>query len=380
MKFYKQGLTCLIAGALWANTAAAYTISLHGGFFFGPGPIVPDIELPDGQIRNVEFDLAAYTGFAPFSNAGQTLSDGKTLINENIDAGVLVVGDNKQQNFLLVAINDGPHKGKEEYAFNDNYEMVWRVDLALDPGFEEGLIRLHDFVLSTGIVEIPKSVQTDKNIPGGYDKAGSKLSGDYLFGKVGDYDNDGFLDGVIVAAPHVPMKSNMLPGAPVGNMRGFTTDIPLKPLVATELALRSVASFKRLANKAIADNNAKQLTAVLTEARSRVLGARQNYDTSLLSGALKADKLAAHTLGWHIDGVERLAFIPWSFLTTYDYSTGNISGSIVESTGLFFDKLDELTSKVAGLNEQYQQAFKPASAQAVKQSANQAKAADNSDK
>jgi len=351
----------LIGGLLSTNTVFSYTFTLQGGHFFGPGPIVPDLALPDGKIKNVQFDVKNFTGFTPFVNHGTKLTDGKTLINENIEAGVLTLGKNKQrkQKFSLVAVNGGPQDGKEIYYFNENYEFIWAVDFALDPGFPEGIIRVNDFFLTTGIVEIPKSLQSEKNIPGGYDKAGSKLSGDYLFGQVGDFDNDGFLDGVIVAAPHVPMKSNLLPGSPVGNQRAFISDIPIKALVACELTLRNISNFKTLVDNTIEQNNAKRLEELLNEIRGRIYVARNNFDQALLIGSLKHSKVEVHTLGWHIDAVETLVFIPWAFLSSYDYRYGNIPESIVESTGLFFEKLEKLIADVAELNRRFNQTFTP---------------------
>jgi hypothetical protein len=351
----------LICGLLSTNTVFSYTFTLQGGHFFGPGPIIPDLALPDGKIKNIQFDENNFTGFAPFVNNGTKLTDGETLINENIEAGVLTLGQNKQrkQKFSLVAVNGGPQDGKETYYFNQNYEFIWKVDFALDPGFPEGIIRVNDFFLTTGIVEIPNSLQSEKNIPGGYDKAGSKLSGDYLFGQVGDFDNDGFLDGIIVAAPHVPLKSNLLPGSPVGNQRGFTSDIPIKPLVACELTLRNIRNFKTLVDKSIEQNNAKQLEELLNEIRGRIYIARNNFDRALLIGSLKHSKVQVHTVGWHIDAVETLVFIPWALLSSYDYRYGNLPESIVESTGLFFEKLDKLITDIAALNHQFDQTFTP---------------------
>ena len=49
--------------------------------------------------------------------------------------------------------------------------MVWLVDLALDPGFDQGIIRVDDFILTTGVVRIKESTQTQRKQPGGYDQA-----------------------------------------------------------------------------------------------------------------------------------------------------------------------------------------------------------------
>ena len=97
----------------------------------------------------------------------------------------------------------------------------------------EEIIRVNGFRLTTGWVQVQRSLQTASGTPGGYDKAGSLPSGTFLVGRVGDFDRNGFLDGVLVAAANVPMQADMLPGAPVANLRGFTTDIPVNPLTAT---------------------------------------------------------------------------------------------------------------------------------------------------
>src|SRR5882724_2558047 len=62
-----------------------YSFQLSGGYFYGPGPIVPDTELPDGRLVNIRFDTGAFRGYAEFSNdgrGGSMLSDGKTRINQ----------------------------------------------------------------------------------------------------------------------------------------------------------------------------------------------------------------------------------------------------------------------------------------------------------
>ena len=200
-----------------------YTFHLTGGSFFGPGPIVPDTSLPDGRLININFDPRELRGYAAFFNDGRQeskLSDGKTRINQNIDAGRLNIGGGFQT-VLLVAVEGGPNRGTEQYYLDEDYRFVWRVDLALDPGFEEGIIRVDDFILHTGVTRIAPSLQTRNNLAGGYDQAGSLKTGQLLLGRVGDFDQNGFIDGILVAAPNVPMVADLLPGAPVGNRRGF---------------------------------------------------------------------------------------------------------------------------------------------------------------
>lgn len=223
-----------------------HTFHLEGGYFFGPGPIVPDTQLPDGQLANIRFDVERMSGYCEFANSGgrgSLLSDARTRINQNIDAGRLLIGGGTSP-ILLTAVDGGPHHGTERYYLDDQYRFVWRVDIALDPGFPEGIIRLDDFVLNTGVVRIGRSLQTQRGEPGGYDQAGTLPAGTYLAGRVGDFDQDDQLDGILVAAPHVPLAADMLPGAPVGNRRGFRTDVPIVANVSTELMLRGVMHLR----------------------------------------------------------------------------------------------------------------------------------------
>jgi hypothetical protein len=330
-----------------------HTINLSGGHFFGPGPVEPDLPLPDGRIVNVEFDRHKFEGQTHFYSDGSEkslLSDGKTKINQNIDAGLLKMGEG-DHSFLLVAVDGGPNSGRETYSLDENYNFIWQVDLALDPGFKEGIIRVDDFILTTGIVKLPTSLQTERGFPGGYDKAGSLKSGQYLVGRVGDFDQDGFLDGVLVAAPNVPIESSMLPGAPVGNKRGFKTDIDLPPHLACELTLRGVMNFKDPIFEAITQNNIPELAKLLEESKTRLNAARTNLERALLVGAWKEWKKEGFALTWRLDAVQTLHFISWAFITGYEYPAGKVPESVADATHRMFDQLESLIIKVEALNQ-----------------------------
>lgn len=274
-------LCCALQGGAPAATAAGtlsrHTFHLEGGYFFGPGPIVPDTKLPDGDLANIRFDVDRMSGYCEFANSGgrdSLLSDGRTRINQNIDAGRLLIGGGTSP-ILLTAIDGGPHHGTERYYLDDQYRFVWRVDIALDPGFPEGIIRLHDFVLTTGVVRIGRSLQTQRGEPGGYDQAGTLAAGTFLAGRVGDFDQNDRLDGVLVAAPHVPLAADMLPGAPVGNRRGFSTSVPITANVSAELMMRGVMHLREplLTTLSEADVPAtRELTRDLSE-RLRIIHA-----------------------------------------------------------------------------------------------------------
>lgn len=284
------------------DTLRRHTFHLQGGFFFGPGPIVPDTKLPDGQLANIHFDAEQMSGYCEFANSGgrdSLLSDARTRINQNIDAGRLLIGGGTSP-ILLTAVDGGPHQGTERYYLDDQYRFVWRVDIALDPGFPEGIIRLDDFVLNTGVVRIGRSLQSQRGEPGGYDQAGTLPAGTYLAGRVGDFDQDDQLDGILVAAPHVPLAADMLPGAPVGNRRGFKTDVPIAANVSAELMLRGIMHLREplLTTLDEADTHgARELSSDLSERLTVIHStARRSLTEKRWPAGTQAERLLARLL------------------------------------------------------------------------------------
>jgi hypothetical protein len=322
---------------------------LHGGFFYGPGPVKPDTALPDGDIAGIAFDVAQWRGTASFKPADKLLSDGTTRVNANIDAGRLVIGENKQaKTFWLTAVDGGPHQGTETYTFDDSLNFVWQVDLALDPGFAEGIIRVDNFKLTTGWVQVPRSVQSTNGIPGGYDRAGSLPSGSFLVGRVGDFDRDGYLDGVLVASASVPLESDMLPGAPVGNLRGFVTDIPVEPLTAAEMTLAGVQNMQPVIDQLMAAGDLPKLKDMLADIGDRIDAASLNCEDAFLKGD-RARKDALQEIRWRIDAARKLFFIPWAFLSHYEYPAGKPSESIQDSTRRGFEIVADILPRLKAL-------------------------------
>lgn len=339
----------LLAGLALALPTAAddYAFQLHGGHFYGPGPVVPDTPLPDGLIQGIQFDLDKLAGVAVYAPSADTLSDGETHTNANIQAGELSIGgDSDHKAFWLYAVAGGPNEGRETYRFDDDHNMVWTVDLALDPGFPEGIVRVDNFTLTTGQRTVPLSLQTEQGMPGGYDKAGSLESGTVLVGRVGDFDADGFLDGVIVASANVPMQADLLPGAPVGNVRGFSSDIPVAPLFALELTLDGIVNLRPLVEQSLTGDQIDTLTERLTDVNDRLLAARANYEAAYL-GAPTEGRAALQALGWRLESIRQMIYIPLAFLTTYDYPDGNASSSIVDAVTRAFDKAAALADLLA---------------------------------
>ena len=346
---------CSMSGSnSYSNNETLHSFTLSGGYFFGPGPIVPDTELPDGKLRGIKFDKQSFSGYATFANDGtpeSILSDGVTLINQNIDAGRLNIGDGSNP-LLLVAVNSGKNKGREYYNLDDDYRFVWKVDLALDPGFTEGIIQIDDFTLHTGLVKIADSLQTQQGIPGGYDQAGSLQSGQYMAGRVGDYDQDGYIDGILVAAPNVPLESTMLPGSPVGNQRGFTTDIEIGSHLSCELTVRGILHYKEPIIEILADNRMDELITMLKDIQTRISAASKNMTHALLQGEWKEAefKESANNLIDLLEAAKILNFMSYSFVTGYPNTTGMVSDSVKDAIANMFLKLELLAVQIGELN------------------------------
>jgi hypothetical protein len=354
-----RAVVSVAAAALAAATgpaAEATEFRLKGGHFYGPGPIEPDAALPDGRLVNIRFDRHSFTGECGFVNDGTAagvFSDGATRMNQNIDAGTIRLGDGRET-VRLAAVDGGPHGGAEHYYLDADYNMIWRVDLALDPGFKEGIIRVDDFVLSTGVVEVQRSLQSQRRIPGGYDQAGSLKSGQFLAGRLGDFDQDGFMDGVLVAAPNVPMEANLLPGAPVGNKRAFTTDVELPAHLAAELTLRGVTNFRAPLAALAQRADPAEFRKLHVEIGERLRAARDNMERAIFVGAWKegARRARGHDLTWRVDALQTLSFIVLAFTDAYypPTATNRPGAGVQDATRKLFEQLAPLIEAVAELN------------------------------
>lgn len=336
-----------------------HQFKLVGGHFYGPGPIAPDTALPVGYLHNIRFDEKHFSGYAQFTNDGSEnalLSDGKTQINQNIEAGVLDIGGGSNP-VTLVAVKGGPNNGREYYSLGDDYSLNWKVDLALDPGFAEGIISMDNFRLTTGLIKIAYSVQTDKDIPGGYDQAGSLKSGQYLTGRVGDFDQNGFMDGIVVAAPRVPIESAMLPGSPVGNQRGFETDIPLPAHLASELTLRGIAQFEAPLDELISSGDVDEVIKLLKDIRLRINATQRNMDRALIGGPWSPSDIKAEgfAITDRLQTLTTLNFITLSMIEHYPTYGGKFSNSIVDSMGKMFGQLHKLIDEVSKINKKTEQ-------------------------
>jgi hypothetical protein len=144
---------------------------------------------------------------------------------------------NGQFNLLLCAAFGGPSRGASNFFLDENANWTIKDDIAIDPGFGEGIIKINDFIFTTGPRVIPPSMQTESGYPGGVNVVGSIRSGDVVLGRVGDDDSNGLIDGVFMAVGRFPLGSVLLPGAPFVQRFEFVSDIPIAPIGAAFLSV-----------------------------------------------------------------------------------------------------------------------------------------------
>ncbi len=263
-------VTCLIVALYlphFAECATAYTMSFSGGIFYGPGKM-PDSPMPEGKIEYLELDMSL-SGVTPYFNNGREppgiepvrrvggfpeegttaagrMSNGEPF-NEYMNGGVVEVGKGALK-LLNIVPRSGPNNGEQHYRLDA--ELNWEIitDLALDPGFAQGLLIAENLRITTGTVWVPFSLQSQMGLPNGVDFAGSRPSGAAIVGRLGDFNLDGYLDGIIVGQASIPLGHIFYPGAPVAQLRHFSSDIPISAYDASVLVLAGILNYRAIWN------------------------------------------------------------------------------------------------------------------------------------
>ncbi|MCB2262551.1 MAG: hypothetical protein LGR52_06375 [Candidatus Thiosymbion ectosymbiont of Robbea hypermnestra] len=250
-------LACLLVLPAAIAGEGGYVITTVDGMTFGPGPM-PATPITSGEFTHVRLDARLSGESAFFNNGvaepnipgekeifgafkGGKLSTGVPF-NEHVDGGVVTIGQGALR-MLAVIPADGPSRGAEIYRIDDRLNWRLQTDLALDPGFAEGLVISKNLDITTGVKWVPPSLQTATGSPGGFDQASSVPTGAPVFGRLGDADGDGFLDGRIAGASRVPLKFLFVPGAPLVMSRAIVSDIPLTPRLGGILELAGIANL-----------------------------------------------------------------------------------------------------------------------------------------
>ena len=245
----------------WAAAAQAgeggYAITTVAGRVYGPGPM-PATPFDGGKFTQVKLD-GRLSGQLPFFNNGKDepnvppekeifgefrgglLSNGVPF-NEHLHGGVISIGQGALRMMAVVA-SDGESQGGETYRLDERLNWRWKTDMALDPGFPEGLVISYNIDITSGVLWAPFSLQTEGNQPGGFDHADTLVSGGPVLGFLGDADDDGLLDARMVGAGRTPIKFLFVPGAPLIMTRTVKTDIPIQPRASGILELAGVANL-----------------------------------------------------------------------------------------------------------------------------------------
>ena len=208
------------------------------GNMYGPGSYDVDQNLFSMVLNNLAFtDSSKF--IMPFYNNGEQepnvcsetemsdSNDGKLsdsqLINENADMCSMTIAGT---DMLVAVISNGPLNGEQHYTRLSNGDIEVKMDLALDLNIgEKGVIKL-PFFGTTGSLEVPLSLQT-QNSNQGIDYAGKFQSGTQLSGRIGDFNNDGWIDGTLVSVGNIPLDSPVFPGQPYAMHRHFELNIPV---------------------------------------------------------------------------------------------------------------------------------------------------------
>jgi hypothetical protein len=241
------GLLCVLIAS--AAAQAGFHVALHGGTLYGPGARGAHV-LQQGSLENL-IVTAPLTGTIPFANNGSTapnveaeslfdgpvdglLSDG-TKINENVNAAFVVTAPDydadRSLRLLIASISE------EGIAPDEKGNLTFSLNVGFDAGPSGHVIRL-PVKLTTGAVVVPNSHASQHPSP--QDAAGWFHAGRAVIGRLGDFDQDGFLDGVFVLAGNAPAELPVGGGDPVVIIRPFTSEIPVTALEAAFMTLNGI--------------------------------------------------------------------------------------------------------------------------------------------
>lgn len=240
----------------YASNDQQYALDIISGIFYGPGEM-PDSPLPTGRLGHITLDKNLTGRTKYFNNGGKLpniksekeidgIVDGKLSngipFNEHIDGGIAEVGLGAMR-FMTVVAGDGPNKGSEKFTLLDSLDWQIITDLALDPGFADGVVISNNLLITTGLLSVPFSLQTSEKKEGGMDTAGSLPSGLDIVGRLGDFDFDGYIDGIINGGSNLPLDHMLIPGAPVIQSRYFTSNIPIDSFHASVLMISGIKNY-----------------------------------------------------------------------------------------------------------------------------------------
>jgi hypothetical protein len=272
-------LALAVSLTLKGSLVLAYDLTIIGGTVHGPG-LMPDTPLPQGKLGSIVLDNQLEGASEFFNNGadppnvpgemeiyghlGARLSNGAPF-NEHVYGGIVSIGQGALK-MLSVIAGDGEMKGRETYRLTDRLNWIIHTDLALDAGFPQGLVISRNITITTGVLLVATSLQTESGRMAGMDEAGSIPSGAPIYGMLGDMGNRGFLDGRIVGVGRVPLGFMFVPGSPLVMQRNFESNIPVTREEAGVLTLAGLANLRDIL--AVSEGgNAKARTYVLARVK-----------------------------------------------------------------------------------------------------------------
>lgn len=278
--------------------AEGFSIKLYDGVMHGPGNLGTH-DINGGTLKNFvvtsplsgkikfrnnrEADPNVYAESLHTGPVDGALSDG-TMINENVDAAFVIKVEEPETKKLVELFICSV--SEETVEPDEKGNLLFKLNAAFDTGFADNVITM-PVQFTTGAVKVPKSDKTKKNLKGGNDLAGSYLSGTVHIGRLGDSDQDGFLDGKFMLAGNTPSDLIIVEGDPVLITRPFKSDIPVTPQEAFFYEINGIVqNFPDVLAYAIEQNRVNELKLFLDDIESRVEALTEN-----LSRADKLEKL-----------------------------------------------------------------------------------------
>ncbi len=304
--FFNAAISAGMLIAASGSLAEGFTITLTNGKLYGPGDLGTH-DLQDGTLFNFVV-TGAISGSIPFFNNGgkepntlaETLHtgpvDGKlsdgTLINENVNAA-FVLSVQEPQTGEMVELMVGS-VSEETVESDDRGNLTFKLDAGFDPGLPEYVVKM-PVQFTTGAVALPDSEKTTRGIKGGKDFAGPFPSGTVTIGRLGDADQDGFLDGTFVLADKTPFELIIAEGDPVVIVRPFKSDIPVNPKQSGYYELSGVVNnFRKPVRDAITAKQTGVLRGYQREMEKRLRIAKTNVERARLRAKVRSGEAGSH--------------------------------------------------------------------------------------
>ncbi len=264
------------------------TLTLKQGRFYGPGNKGSQAVVP-AFVHNIVL-TGPLTGEIPFFNNGAEapnviaevlqggVVDGHTSsgvpINENIDTGLFLrfadVETGESARLMVVGIEP------EHMVPDAKGNLTFDPHVIADPGVAAQAVEF-DVMFTSGAAEIPLSLKTQQGQPGGHDQAGRFPSGRIIIGRIGDFDQDGFLDGELVQAVNSPLELIVARGDPIAQRRPWTLDVPVPPPAAALFTVNGIVqNFPDAVMRVASQEDVRTLREYVSDLSERTMAARIN--------------------------------------------------------------------------------------------------------